>query len=1168
MDPFSIDAELIASVDDMTEEELRDLAEIYKDSTINEEIKIYIYSCFQAYKKSSLKNLLDQATLRSQDWVIDISPSHPDHRRRSDIFNMLVAWGYQHELIVDENRHQIESRRLSTRSDDAPTSEGFDDLIQLLHNQAAQSRRKFQETGCVEYINEAIEIMEVIMSGEGNNITASILNNYAVMIGLRFERIGSINDLNRAVDVASEALDSTPQDHPDRAAYLNNLGNWLGTRFDRTGSINDLNRAVDVASEAVDSTPQDHPDRAVVLNNLGNWLGKRFDRIGSINNLNRAVDVASEALDSTPRDHPDRAAYLNNLGNWLGTRFDRTGSINDLNRAVDVASEAVDSTPQDYPDRAAYLNNLGYWLGKRFDRTGSINNLNRAVDMASEALDSTPQDHPDRAGRLNNLGSWLGTRFKRTGSINDLNRAVDMASEAVDSTPQDHPDRIAVLNNLGNWLGKRFDRTGSINDLNRAVDMASEAVDSTPQDHPDRAAYLNNLGSWLGTRFDRTGSINDLNRAVDVASEAVDSTPQDHPDRAAVLNNLGSWLGKRFDRTGSINDLNRAVDVASEAVDSTPQDHPDRAAYLNNLGNWLGKRFDRTGSAEDLEKRRLSYIAGWKCEASPPLVRTGAARLAADIFASKLDWQNSSQLLHSAILLLPTISPRALQLTDAQTLLADLFGLASSASATALNAGTSPEHALQLLELGRGIIAGLLMDLRWDIGDLKSEHPELAEKFISLRDELDSSTDREDSLPPINTMLSRELRVKRRREADREFTILIDTIRTKPNFSNFLQPPTSKELMSAANEGPVVIINTSSFRNDAFIVQRGSIQVIELPQLTEIGIYRAIDCLNNSNYPSLLEWLWQSLCRPCLDALGFTDPVPNDGTWPHVWWVPTGLLSHLPLHAAGIHGQGSETVLDRVMSSYTPSIRALLYGRRQRAQRAIRRFNEDIVLMVAMRETPGLSHGDLPFTNDEVKVLEKICPSLHLIPVIPKRCKKDIFIHIQKCKIFHFAGHGQLDQVDPSLSKLLLDDWKTDPLTVGDIRDSRLQEDPPFLAYLSACSTSANKSTRLSDESVHLVSAFQLAGFRHVVGTLWEVSDRHCVDVARIFYETLREEGLTDTAVSRGLHFATRALRDAKVNQGKEARDAILLDHGSQMQEVQMQAATDFFWVPYVHFGV
>jgi hypothetical protein len=185
---------------------------------------------------------------------------------------------------------------------------------------------------------------------------------------------------------------------------------------------------------------------------------------------------------------------------------------------------------------------------------------------------------------------------------------------------------------------------------------------------------------------------------------------------------------------------------------------------------------------------------------------------------------------------------------------------------------------------------------------------------------------------------------------------------------------------------------------------------------------------------------------------------------------------------------------------------------------------------------------------------------------------------------------------------LLLEDWETNPLTVGDLRDHWLQENPPFLGYLSACSTGANEAERLVDEGIHLVSAFQLAGFRHVVGTLWEVSDKHCVDVARVLYETMRDEGMTDVAVCRGLHHAVRAARDGQIDGGLQTRNITLSGSDIQARNQTNRAvcsgverviiggkdptegsrdgrvpgdptdlakpANDFFWVPYVHFGV
>jgi CHAT domain-containing protein len=215
-----------------------------------------------------------------------------------------------------------------------------------------------------------------------------------------------------------------------------------------------------------------------------------------------------------------------------------------------------------------------------------------------------------------------------------------------------------------------------------------------------------------------------------------------------------------------------------------------------------------------------------------------------------------------------------------------------------------------------------------------------------------------------------------------------------------------------------------------------------------------------------------------------------------------------------------------------------------------------------MRETLGLSFNSvLPFAEDEVAMLKQLCLSLQLETVEPLRLKGDVLARLHTCKIFHFAGHGQSNPSEPSRSCLLLEDWKDNPLTVGDLRDHRLQENSPFLGYLSACSTGANEADRLIDEGIHLVSACQLAGFRHVVGTLWEVSDKHCVDVAKVLYETLRDEGMTDLALCRGLHRAIRALRDGDSEMRGEGRDAKLL--GSRKEQEK-----PLYWVPYIHFGV
>jgi CHAT domain-containing protein len=49
------------------------------------------------------------------------------------------------------------------------------------------------------------------------------------------------------------------------------------------------------------------------------------------------------------------------------------------------------------------------------------------------------------------------------------------------------------------------------------------------------------------------------------------------------------------------------------------------------------------------------------------------------------------------------------------------------------------------------------------------------------------------------------------------------------------------------------------------------------------------------------------------------------------------------------------------------------------------------------------------------------------------------------------------------------------------------------------------KASWLADESLHIANAFQVAGFAHVIGSLWRVADDVSVRVVEIFYKTLAE---------------------------------------------------------------
>jgi len=69
-------------------------------------------------------------------------------------------------------------------------------------------------------------------------------------------------------------------------------------------------------------------------------------------------------------------------------------------------------------------------------------------------------------------------------------------------------------------------------------------------------------------------------------------------------------------------------------------------------------------------------------------------------------------------------------------------------------------------------------------------------------------------------------------------------------------------------------------------------------------------------------------------------------------------------------------------------------------------------------------------------------------------------------------------------------------------------------------------STNLVDENIHLASAFQLAGFPHVVATLWRVADRVAAGLANDFYAALRTGPTARDSPAHALHATIHAYRD------------------------------------------
>jgi hypothetical protein len=225
-------------------------------------------------------------------------------------------------------------------------------------------------------------------------------------------------------------------------------------------------------------------------------------------------------------------------------------------------------------------------------------------------------------------------------------------------------------------------------------------------------------------------------------------------------------------------------------------------------------------------------------------------------------------------------------------------------------------EALRILELGRGAIIGAQVNGRSDITDLEMAYPELSEQFRRLSEQFEGNrSDRVEMNITALDMKAKSLPVSdhpRRHEINSEFESLIDTIRRKPGFEGFLR--------------------------------------------------------------GILEWLWNVAVEPVLTELGFTETPLHDDEWPHIWWVPVGRLNVLPFHAAGYHTIPERSTIERVISPYVPTIRALGYARQQVDNLQHQHIVSQKFVMVAMSTTPN--QLPLPFANREVDAIESILPSI------------------------------------------------------------------------------------------------------------------------------------------------------------------------------------------------
>ncbi|KAK8869135.1 TPR-like protein [Apiospora arundinis] len=1040
----------------------------------------------------------------------------------------------------------------------------------VLNNLAGMLQRKYESSNSITDLEAAISTMKKAISTAPEQHLDRIrwVGNLAPFLAYRFEQLQHPEDLRTAIVGAETAVNALDANHPEMARRLTTLAMLLHTQAERTRDLKDWEMAVERAKSALSATPNDRAERPQRLTNLGSVLLSRYLLTLKTEDLESAIKLARSALLITPEGDPDRSKRMINLGRALLSRYERTGDKASFEEAFAMA-EAVPKQ-QRYRTQAQRL--LGDLLFRRYERTGSRADMERAVAMADTAVLETPDGHDEMPDRLSNLAYKLRGQYERTGNISYLEIAIANARRAVALTPKGHTDRAGWQNNVASTVFRRYERTKSDEDLEEAIASAEQAISGTPADHPDRVRYLSNLGPMLSCRYRRTNSMVDLEAAIDAAEKTVEGAPEDLPNRAMWLSNLASVYHTRYERTRSAGDLEAAMSKAKMAVAATPTDHPDRASWLFNLAALHMDQLERTQNPDDYHAAIGRYQESFECTNSPALVRVQAAHT-----ASRMLWLlgpdflvQAASLATRAVELIPAVCTRYLNREDQQNAIVQTSGLTTDCCSLLVQLG-NPGKALQQLEFGRGVILGYLIDSRSDLSQLRRDHSGLADTYELLR--LQVSRDMSTELGALRNSLLQE-----RIAAAHSLEDCLRQIRAKTGYERFLLEPTLDELKAAAEDGFIAVVNIVEMGSHAITISNANgIAAVPLPisPLGHTGLesgpgmkWRAAigdfirgrsqglprevevdeDMEEEERLSPFLSRLWTSCVKPVLDSLRGAELLRESRS--RIWWIGTGMAASLPFHAAGQHHENAdENTLAHAVSSYTPTVKALNFARSHVARSGERLSNKTSVLVVAMPETP--QQNRLSGVLEETSAIRDAIRGLYQFESPERPTPVHVLDRMRESEIVHFACHGSSDAINPSDSHLLLhhsvEPDKADWLTVRQVSEIDLGR--AWIAYLSACSTAETRADRLTDEALHLASAFLVAGFGHVISSMWSADDEISVLVARYFYRHLSAKRDTE-AWSRE---ANRAVAEALHN-------AVLHIRSDNPGEPHL-------WAPFIHYG-
>jgi len=909
----------------------------------------------------------------------------------------------------------------------------------------------------------------------------------------RAQSLADVNELLPAAEVFRQALAISDAAQPDSLA-----GAWIATRLGYVmqdhGDLSDAEALFRRALEAREKAVPESLDVSASLNHLGIVADDRGDPVTAERFYRRALAIQ----ESLAPGSLTVAKTLVNLGFATRTRGDLAGAEDWLLRALAIQ----ESHSPGGRETATALNNLGTLANDRGDLAAAEQYYRRSLAI----VDKLAPNSRDVTLALNNLGVLAMDR----GDLVEAEQLQLRTLAIREATAPDSLDVAASLNSLGLIAAARADRASAEQRFRRALAIRERLAPESLA----VAEILNALGSVAADRGDFEAAWDLHGRAVAIQQRIAPESPES----AIGYLQLARVARQRNDFAAAREDYERAASIEGKlAPDSLPM-----AAIVQGHGELLAQM-----AAHDEARRQLTRALELHDRLAPGSAAQAATlRALARLDRDTGDLQSAADRYRQSIGALETQTSRLGGSQEAQAAFVADHGDDYRELIEVLLRLGRPDEAIGQLERSRarGLLAMLAeRDLVFagDIpAELESERRLVERQYEEVQAEIGTLS------AVADAARIEELDARRRSLRDRQARVVEQIRSASPRRAalQYPQPLDLEGIRRTLDPGTLLLAySVGGEKSFVFAVSpKDGLRVFPLPMgraalAAKVDAFRTMIGRRATADDSMAELrakgreLYALLLEPADRLLARAERVVI---------VPDGPLNLLPFAAVvrrsdylaawkPIHGVVSMTVYAELKNA----------TRRPGARRELVAFGDPIYpaatkqasavdpRVASLVERNGATLEPLPATRAEVERIAALYgdgATTYLGAAATEEQAKAIGTD---ARMIHFACHGVIDERFPLDSALALTirDGRSGAAENGMLQAWEIFERVRIdadLVTLSACDTALGQDAG-GEGLIGLTRAFQYAGARSILASLWGVGDVSTTELMTRFYAHL-----------------------------------------------------------------